>query len=337
MHRKDIISLNYQLTNQLINQLTSKQQGNPLAEKFHINHLAVIGVGLIGGSLIRALRRAGCVGHVSGYARTRASLDSALSLGVIDEASNDVAATVRNADIVVVATPLETSAEIFAAMRDALKPEAIVTDAGSVKGSVIQAAREMLTPKQFSRFVPGHPVAGTEKSGVEASFAELFDAHRVILTPVDATDKDALKQIELMWQRAGAEIIHLPAQQHDAILAATSHLPHMLAYALVDCLAGMNEHEDIFRFAAGGFADFSRIASSSPRMWHDICFANRDELLAVMERFQIQLQALTEAIRDDDRAAVIEMFTRAKTARDRFNDLRLAGRTVGGRDGDTTE
>ena len=308
-----------------------------MAETFHINHLAVIGVGLIGGSLIRALRRKGCVGKVSGYSRTSVSLDTALSLGVVDEAGTDIATVVENADVIVVATPLATNADMFAAMRDVLKPDAIVTDVGSVKGPVIDAAREMLKPRQFSRFVPGHPVAGTEKSGVEASFAELFDAHRVILTPVKETDKAALDQIENMWRSAGAEIIHLPAQQHDAILAATSHLPHMLAYALVDCLAGMNEHEDIFRFAAGGFADFSRIASSSPLMWHDICFANRDELLAVMERFQVQLQALTEAIRDDDRAAVIEMFTRAKTARDRFNDLRFAGKTVGGKDGDTTE
>jgi len=308
-----------------------------LAEKFHIDHLAVLGVGLIGGSLIRALRRAGCVDRVSGYARTRESLDMALSLGVIDEAAGDVAAAVSDADIVVVATPLTTNAAMFAAMRDGLKDNAVITDVGSVKGSVIRDAREKLTPEQFRRFVPGHPVAGTEKSGVEASFAELFDAHRVILTPVEETDPQAQQRVETMWQKAGAEIVHLPARHHDAILAATSHLPHMLAYALVDCLAGMSEHKDIFRFAAGGFADFTRIACSSPRMWHDICFANRDELLAVMERFQGEVQALTEAIRNEDREAVIEMFTRAKTARDRFNDLRLAGKTVGGRDGDTSE
>lgn len=312
-------------------------QKKTLAEKFHIDHLAVIGVGLIGGSLIKALRRAGCVGRVSGYGRTRASLESALSLGVIDEAAADVAGVVRDADVVVVAAPLETNAAIFAAMRDALKDDALITDVGSVKGPVIQAARAALSAEQFSRFVPGHPVAGTEKSGVEAAFAELFDAHRVILTPVAETDASARQQVAAMWQQAGAEIVELPARQHDAILAATSHLPHMLAYALVDSLAGMSEHEDIFRFAAGGFADFSRIASSSPYMWHDICFANRDELLAVMERFQEQLQGLIQAIRDDDREAVLEMFSRAKTARDRFNDLRLAGDTMGGKDGTTTE
>lgn len=307
-----------------------------MADQFHIGHLAVIGVGLIGGSLIRALRRAGCVGQVTGYGRTRNSLDKAVSLGVIDTACDDVADSVKHADLVVVATPLETNAAIFARMRDALGEHTIITDVGSVKGSVIQAAREMLKPEQFHRFVPGHPVAGTEKSGVEASFAELFDAHRVILTPMMETDTRATQMVRTMWHKTGAEVLELPARQHDAILAATSHLPHMLAYALVDCLAGMTEHEDIFRFAAGGFADFSRIASSSPRMWHDICFANRAELLGMLERFQQHLQVLTEAIRDEDRASVIEMFTRAKTARDRFNDLRLAGKTVAGK-GDSSE
>lgn len=307
-----------------------------MTDNFHIRNLTVIGVGLIGGSLIRALRRGGHVDNVIGCGRTHQSLDTALSLGVIDSATDDVAKAVREADVVVVATPLETNANIFARMRDALTEQAVITDVGSVKGSVIQAAREMLTPGQFARFVPGHPVAGTEKSGVEASFAELFDAHRVILTPVLDTDSDALQRVQAMWRAAGAEVLELPARQHDAILAATSHLPHMLAYALVECLAGMNEHEDIFRFAAGGFADFSRIASSNPRMWHDICFANREELLNVLERFQQQLGILAEAMREDDRGSVIEMFTRAKTARDRFNDLRLAGKTVVGK-GDSTE
>ena len=308
-----------------------------MADKFYIEHLAVIGVGLIGGSLIKALRRTACVGHVTGYGRSQASLEQALSLGVIDTAADDISTAVNTADIVVVATPLATNADIFAAMRDDLQADAIVTDVGSVKGSVIEAARASLSAEQFSRFVPGHPVAGTEKSGVEAAFAELFDNHRVILTPVAETEADALQTIAAMWREAGADIVELPCRQHDAILAATSHLPHMLAYALVDCLAGMSEHEDIFRFAAGGFADFSRIASSNPQMWHDICFANRDELLAVMERFQQQLQILTQAIRDDDRDAVIDMFGRAKSARDCFNDLRLAGKTVGGKDGDTSE
>ncbi len=307
-----------------------------MTEKFYIERLTVIGVGLIGGSLIRALKRANCVGQVTGCGRTRDALEPALALGVIDRASDSVAAAVADADLVVLATPLSTSSELFAAMRDALPERTVITDVGSAKGSVIQAARDHLTAGQFSRFVPGHPVAGTEKSGVEASFADLFDAHRVILTPDNETDPAALATVEAMWQHAGAEVIRMPARQHDATLAATSHLPHMLAYALVDCLAGMSEHRDIFRYAAGGFADFTRIASSSPQMWHDICFANRDELLDVMAHFQEQLAKLSAAIQEDDRQAVVDMFERAKTARDRFSDLRAAGRTVVG-SGDSSE
>lgn len=301
-----------------------------MTETFHIDRLAVIGVGLIGGSLIRALKRAGAVGEVVGFGRTQASLEAALKLGVIDRASEDVAAAVADADVVVLATPLATYAELFADMRSALSDQTIVTDVGSVKGSVVRDARENLTTDQFRRFVPGHPVAGTEKSGVEASFAGLFDAHRVIMTPVEETDPAALQVIEAMWICAGAEVLRMPARQHDAILAATSHLPHMLAYVLVDCLAGMSEHKDIFRFAAGGFADFTRIASSHPQMWHDICFVNRDELLPVLERFQNQLGSLIEAVRNDERQTVVDAFTRAKQARDRFSDLRTAGKTIVG-------
>lgn len=301
-----------------------------MADKFHIDHLAVIGIGLIGGSLIRALKRAGCVGEVTGVGRSAGSLELAQTLGVIDRVCTDVPQAVGDADMVVLAAPLAVTADLLGGMRGALSERTLVTDVGSVKGSIVKAARERLSAEQFRRFVPGHPVAGTEKSGVKASFAELFDHHRVILTPVSETDPQAVKQVEWMWRQCGADVVYMPMRQHDAILAATSHLPHMLAYALVDCLAGMTEHEDIFRFAAGGFADFTRIASSNPQMWHDICFANRDELLLALERFQQQLRLLTEAVRAADRATVLEMFTRAKLARDRYNDLRSAGKTVAG-------
>lgn len=305
----------------------NQEQGAALNDhqtRLYIKRIAIIGVGLIGGSLARALKRAGCVDTVVGYARTHASLDAALRLGVIDEASGDLSAAVTAADIVVLAAPLATTAELLDGIRDALHERAVITDVGSVKGNVVEAARGALRPLQFARFVPGHPIAGTEKSGVEASFAELFERHRVILTPVAETESDALQRVRRMWQTVGAEVVEMPVDQHDAILAATSHLPHMLAYTLVDCLAGMKEHEDIFRFAAGGFADFTRIASSSPQMWHDIGFANRDKLLQALEHFQRHLQALTEAIRMDDRKTVMEIFTRAKQARDQFALLRAA-------------
>jgi prephenate dehydrogenase len=305
---------------------------NDKQTKLYVNRLAIIGVGLIGGSLARALKRAGCVDTVMGYGRTRASLDAALRLGVIDDATTDLATAVAGAELVVLAAPLATTSDLLDNMRDVLHERAVVTDVGSVKGSIVKAARAALSPPQFTRFVPGHPIAGTEKSGVEASFAELFDRHRVILTPVAETDPNALHRVRRMWQEAGAEVVDMPVDQHDAILAATSHLPHMLAYALVDCLAGMAEHEDIFRFAAGGFADFTRIASSNPQMWHDICFANRDELLQALDRFQQHLSTLRDAIRANDRNTVIEMFVRAKEARDLFAALRAEQQPAKGTD-----
>ncbi|MEX2517193.1 MAG: prephenate dehydrogenase/arogenate dehydrogenase family protein [Gammaproteobacteria bacterium] len=296
-----------------------------MPKTIHINKLAVIGVGLIGGSFCRALKRANAVTHICGYGRNSDALQKALELGVIDSMATDLAGAVQDADVVMIATPLGAYADIFAGLRDHLSADCVVTDAGSVKGSVVDAARTNLTAEQFRRFVPGHPVAGTEQSGVEAAFAELFDRHRVILTPLEQTEAQAVQMIEQLWQLAGAEVVQMSVAEHDAILAATSHLPHMLAYALVDCLAGMDEQKAIFRFAAGGFADFTRIASSHPQMWHDICFANREELLTMLDQFQQQLDNLTKAIRADDRQAVIEMFTRAKNARDHFSKLRATG------------
>ena len=182
---------------------------------------------------------------------------------------------------------------------------------------MIAAAREHLVDL-FPRFVPGHPIAGTEKSGVEASFMALFKAHRVLLTPVAETAPEALQRITRMWETVGAEIVYLEAEHHDRILAATSHLPHLLAYALVDCLANMQEREEIFAFAAGGLADFTRIASSHPRMWHDIFFANRDQLLNTITRFEQHLSKIRDAINNGDGGGVINVLERAKTARDQF-------------------
>jgi prephenate dehydrogenase len=228
---------------------------------------------------------------------------------------------VNDADIVILATPLSTADTLFSAMLSGLKKTVVITDVGSAKGTILKSARENLG-NFFMRFVPGHPIAGKEESGVEASFAELFDAHRVILTPVTETDHEAVKLITEMWQFTGAEVVNLDVDHHDAILAATSHLPHMLAYALVDCLSGMQERDEIFEFAAGGFADFTRIASSHPHMWHDICFSNREQLLMVMDQFDQHLNKIREAIEQDNSDALLDIFERAKTSRDKFTDQR---------------
>ncbi len=283
--------------------------------------IAIIGVGLIGGSLARALKSVHAVTTVVGYGRDENNLKKAVQLGVIDKYSLNIVDVVTDADIVVLATPLSTADKLFAEMSNALKKTVIVTDVGSAKGSIVKSARENLGDL-FTRFVPGHPIAGKEESGVEASCAELFNAHRVILTPVAETDPEALNLITEMWKLTGAEVLNLDVENHDTILAATSHLPHMLAYALVDCLSRMQESDSIFEFAAGGFADFTRIASSHPRMWHDICFSNREQLLNVMNQFDQHLNKIRAAIKDNDSDALLELFERAKTSRDNFTDQR---------------
>jgi prephenate dehydrogenase len=206
-------------------------------------------------------------------------------------------------------------------MRGYLRDDVIITDVGSAKACVVEAARSTLD-KLMPRFVPGHPIAGKEQSGVEASSADLFEAHRVILTPLPETAVSALDTVTRMWELCGAEVVQLDVDQHDGILAATSHLPHLLAYALVDCLAGMRERDDIFRFAAGGFADFTRIASSHPQMWHDICFANRKQLMQALDIFGGHLDNIKQAIENGDSDALLQIFTRAKETRDRFTQMR---------------
>ena len=290
-----------------------------------IRRLAVIGVGLIGGSLARALRAAGCVGEVVGCGRSAANLERALELGVIDRWSHDPAQAVAGADLVFVAVPLGTMGQVFGAIRDALAPVAVVTDGGSVKGSVVLDARAAFGQVP-PRLVPGHPIAGTERSGVDASFPELYQGRRVILTPLAATDPEAVERVTAMWEACGAEVTLMEVAHHDEILAATSHLPHMLAFGLVDALARMRENDEIFRYAAGGFRDFTRIASSDPVMWRDICIANREPLGAMLERFGDEMKDLADTIRSGDASHLLEIFARAKAARDRYVDGMTAGR-----------
>ena len=286
-----------------------------------IQRLAIIGVGLIGGSLARALRHRRACGRIIGFGRDLGNLKKAVALKVIDEYSLTVVSAVKEADMVVLATPLATTETLLRTMRGYLRDDVIITDVGSAKGSVVEAARVTLD-KLLPRFVPGHPIAGREQSGVEASTADLFEAHRVILTPLPETAVNALDTVTRMWEMCGAEVIQLDVEQHDEILAATSHLPHLLAYALVDCLAGMRARDESFRFAAGGFADFTRIASSHPQMWHDICFANRKQLLQVLDIFGGYLGNIRKAIENNDSNELLQIFTRAKETRDRFTQMR---------------
>ncbi|MFZ0255965.1 MAG: prephenate dehydrogenase/arogenate dehydrogenase family protein [Gammaproteobacteria bacterium] len=282
-----------------------------------IDRLCIIGVGLIGGSLARALRNAGMCREIVGVGRQVQRLEGARALGVIDRYETDVAQGVKGADMVVVAVPLGAMQGQFQALQGYLAPDAVITDVGSAKRSVIAAARAAFGQIP-SNLVPGHPIAGIEKSGVEASFAGLFEGHRVILTPVSETSAGALRRVRDMWIATGAEVVAMPPAVHDEVLAATSHLPHVLAYTLVDVLGTMNERVEIFRNAAGGFQDFSRIASSDPQMWHDICLANGDAIVAVLRQMMLALDQVAVAIAGQDGDTLKALFVRAKALRDQY-------------------
>jgi len=282
-----------------------------------IERLCIIGVGLIGGSLARALREAAYVKEIVGSSRSAEHLQQAVDLGVIDRYDTDASKAVQGADLVFVSVPLGAMAAVLESIKNALADGAVVTDGGSAKASVVEDVKKAVG-RMPEWFVPGHPIAGTEQSGVEASFADLYKGRRVILTPTAETDAEAVKRVRAMWEATGASVNAMDVEHHDEVLAATSHLPHMLAFALVESLARMSEQREIFEYAAGGFRDFTRIASSDPVMWRDICLANRDALLAMVENFSDDLEDLTSAIRDQDAARVLGIFQDAKAARDAF-------------------
>lgn len=281
-----------------------------------INRLCIIGVGLIGGSLALALRRAGFVGRVTGTGRNADNLRKAVELSVIDVFELDPARAVEGADMVVLAVPLGAIGPVCSQIKNALAPGAVLTDVGSSKTSVV-ADVEAAFGELPACFVPGHPIAGTEHSGVEAAFAELFDQRLTIVTPSPRTDDAATARVTAMWEAAGAEVTQITIEHHDEVLAATSHLPHLLAFGLVDTLARMSDRDEIFRYAAGGFRDFTRIASSDPVMWRDVCLANRDAILKMIDRYRNDLDTMTQAIVENDGDALFDIFSRAKAARDR--------------------
>ena len=279
-----------------------------------INKLCIVGVGLIGGSLARALRAGGQVREIVGYGRRPNALQRAVELGVIDHAEVTLAAAVRGAEVVVLAVPVGAMAGILIEL-GRLSFDGIITDAGSTKGNVVAAARTALGTR-FPHFVPGHPIAGTEQSGVEAAQAGLFRGRRVILTPLPETSTQALGRVRALWEATGAEVIEISVEEHDRILAASSHLPHMLAYMLVDMLVRRDDHRAVFAASAGGLRDVTRIAASDPVMWRDICLANREALLAVLAQYRDELGTLMAAIERGDGKWLEDTFARAKHSRD---------------------
>ena len=279
-----------------------------------MSNLCIVGLGMIGGSLAAALKKAGYQGEITALVRRDSNGERGVELGFIDRYSVHPQDVIETADMVMLAVPMLSMREQMIAIREFLKPSAVVTDAGSVKGPFIEDAREVLS--DLTRVVPGHPIAGREKTGVDASDATLYQQKRVLLTPLAESNEASVNAVQRLWEQAGAMVEHLDPKQHDRVLAATSHLPHVVAFALVDALATQNESEEIFRYAAGGFKDFTRIASSDAVMWRDVCLTNRDAILASMDNLDEHMKQLRKAIESGDSEAIERTFVLAKKARD---------------------
>ncbi len=284
-----------------------------------LERLCIIGVGLIGGSVAKAARALGLAREIVGVDVSLETLRLAQALGVVDAGCVNAAEGAHEADGVVIAVPVGKMQAILAALAPVWSQQAFYTDVGSTKVSVVKAAQAVFGEVP-ANFVPAHPIAGRELSGVEAASADLFQGKRVILTPMASTSACVLERVRAFWQGLGGEVHVMSAAHHDHVLAATSHLPHVVAYALTHLLGRKDEQDEIFRYAAGGFKDFTRIASSDPEMWADICLANAGEILTFVHRFERELAALRELIARADRQALLDYFGEARAARQRFLD-----------------
>lgn len=261
----------------------------------HFKNVTIIGVGLIGGSLARVMKLKGLAGSITGAGRSRSTLEKAIKIGVIDRMGQSSAQAVEDADLVVLASPVGTFKQLVREIGHHLKPGAILTDVGSVKGQLIKDIEESLAPGVH--YVPAHPIAGREKSGVDESIETLFQGRRCILTPTAHTDRKALEAVRDLWTAAGADVVVMDADLHDKVFAAVSHLPHVAAFAMMCTVAELNTGtEDYLQFSGGGFRDFTRIAASSPEMWKDICLMNRDHLIKMIDRYIFSLNRFKREI-----------------------------------------
>jgi len=276
--------------------------------------IAIFGVGLIGGSFALALKKAGAVEQIFGVGRHLTTLQRARELGIIDQIASDVADAVSGADLILIAAPVAQTGAILASIAPHLQVGTIVTDAGSTKSDVALAARTALGEK-IGQFVPGHPIAGREQNGPEAALAELYAGKKVVLAPLPENSAADVAKVAAAWQQCGALIHQLSAQQHDAVFAAVSHLPHVLAYALVDDIANKPHAASLFQYAASGFRDFTRIAGSSPEMWRDISLANQSALLGELDAYMLQLARLRGLLAAGDGPALEAIYSNAQQAR----------------------
>ncbi|MFK8396902.1 bifunctional prephenate dehydrogenase/3-phosphoshikimate 1-carboxyvinyltransferase [Pseudomonas sp. BGr12] len=292
----------------------------PDAQPHKLRRLVVVGLGLIGGSFAKGIREKELFEEVVGVDRDPETRRLAVELGVVDRCEESLAAGCRNADVIQLAVPILAMEKVLGELAALDIGNAILTDVGSAKGNVVRAAKAVFGGMP-ARFVPGHPIAGSEQSGVEAANAKLFRRHKVILTPLDNADADAIQCVESLWRELGADVEQMAVEHHDEVLAATSHLPHLLAFTLVDSLAKRSENLEIFRYAAGGFRDFTRIAGSDPVMWHDIFLANREAVLRILDVFRDDLDDLRGAVDKGDGQQLMGVFTRARVAREHFSKI----------------
>jgi len=296
--------------------------------KQEFRQVSVIGLGLIGGSIAAGIKQQGLASSVCAWDANAASLALGYDLGVIDSIAADIHEATAQADLIILAVPVQSMEQV---LRNVDLKDQVITDVGSVKGIAVEAARRVFG-KLPENFIPGHPIAGSEKQGVVAADPNLFRQHKVILTPEEASNPAAIARVEKLWRGLGADVVRMSVSHHDDVLAQTSHLPHLLAYALVDTLSAGGDSLEVFEYAAGGFRDFSRIAASDPTMWSDIFQANKEPLVQALDQYLLKLETLKQLIESGEADQIKDLLSRAKVARDHFSDIQVIDRSKRGPD-----
>jgi 3-phosphoshikimate 1-carboxyvinyltransferase len=294
--------------------------------KQEFGQVSVIGLGLIGGSIAAGIKQQGLASSVCAWDANVASLALGYDLGVIDSIAADIHEATAQADLIILAVPVQSMEQV---LRHVDLKDQVITDVGSVKGIAVEAARRVFG-KLPENFIPGHPIAGSEKQGVVAADPNLFLQHKVILTPEEASNPAAIARVEKLWRGLGADVVRMSVSHHDDVLAQTSHLPHLLAYALVDTLSAGGDSLEVFEYAAGGFRDFSRIAASDPTMWSDIFQANKEPLVQALDQYLLKLETLKQLIESGEADQIKDLLSRAKVARDHFSDIQAIARSKRG-------
>lgn len=296
--------------------------------KQEFRQVSVIGLGLIGGSIAAGIKQQGLASSVCAWDENAANLALGHDLGIIDSIAADIHEATAQADLIILAVPVQSMEQV---LRDIDLKDQVITDVGSVKGIAVEAARRVFG-KLPENFIPGHPIAGSEKQGVVAADPNLFRQHKVILTPEEASNPAAIASVEKLWRGLGADVVRMSVSHHDDVLAQTSHLPHLLAYALVDTLSAGGDSLEVFEYAAGGFRDFSRIAASDPTMWSDIFQANKEPLVQVLDQYLLKLETLKQLIESGEADQIKDLLSRAKVARDHFSNIQAIVRSKSGPD-----